>query len=205
MRTRCTDECAVMMFILGYRLQGLALVDLASLRKEQVTLKKVGDDEYYIINDVRRQKTNKPVKIIVEASNEMRILMTILLQQADERCGYLLPIYDNFMHPYNYVSEKDFSMGILVTQGDVNRHLRKVVKEINIQGRLNYDDYDDIDENITFYYMRHTFATTAIRSGVSAENLATMMGRRIEGISRYVQELTQDEELIAERKKIWGK
>ena len=60
-----------------------------------------------------------------------------------------------------------------------------------------------IDEKTTFYSARHTFASNFINSeGATAGELATLLGRNVSGIDRYIKELTTIQDIIAARNKM---
>jgi len=57
--------------------------------------------------------------------------------------------------------------------------------------------------NLTFYSMRHSFATSAIKNGVSPTSLATMMGRSQTGIFGYVDSLMSDNEMATAKTNLY--
>lgn len=63
-----SDAFFRMCFMLGYYLQGLALVDVLSLRVTQVKLRKATGESMYVIETCRR-KTGKGVKIVIPESH----------------------------------------------------------------------------------------------------------------------------------------
>ena len=51
--------------------------------------------------------------------------------------------------------------------------------------------------------MRHSFATSAIKNGVSPTSLATMMGRSQTGIFGYVDSLMSDNEMATAKTNLY--
>lgn len=53
-----------------------------------------------------------------------------------------------------------------------------------------------IDEGCTFYSYRHSYAVSYMRSGGSPLALATLMGRSVNTLATYVQELSEENDLV---------
>lgn len=169
-----TNEFAIAMYILGYTFGGLAFVDMANLRKEQIVVKEIDGKRYYSFNEVRRQKTHHPVPITIAIDDITRPLIDhYLLTPGD----YLFPIIDKEYTP------KELHKRMNSVEKSVNLHLRKVT-----------------GMDITYYSCRHTFASLyLVQPGASPIYLASMMGRSINGIWRYVQDVYSDNDMIRER------
>lgn len=52
-----------------------------------------------------------------------------------------------------------------------------------------------VDETLTYYQCRHTFCSMMVQSGQSINTIASMMGRSVNGISAYVQRITEEDTL----------
>lgn len=52
-----------------------------------------------------------------------------------------------------------------------------------------------IDPTLTYYQCRHSFATMLVNNGVSLNTIGTLLGRKIEGLSTYVQKITEEDKL----------
>ena len=172
-----SDEFALAMYVLGYRFGGLALVDMSNLRKDKLIVQKMGVLNYYIFRDVQRQKTNRPVPLIVKQDLITKPLIEYFLQTPGE---YLFPINDHTG------STKEQHKRMNTVARTINAHLHKVT-----------------GLNITYYSCRHTFASVYMNEeGSNPLHLATMMGRSPAGIFRYVQTIQSDEDIIAERSRM---
>ena len=172
-----TDEFALAMYILGYRFGGMAFVDLSNIRKNQVSTVEVDGNEYYSFKDIRRQKTNHPVPVIMAKDDITAPLMKFYMSSPGD---FLFPIQID--HPSEY-RRWTHLYGV---EKHVNNHLRKAT-----------------GMDITFYSLRHSFATHYINAeGSNPAHLAVLMGRSVNGIFRYVQEINTAEDILKERKRM---
>lgn len=169
-----TDEFALAMYILGYRFGGLALVDMANLRKDKLEVVRKGVLNYYVFRDVQRQKTNRPVPLIVKQDIITRPLVEYYLSTPGD---YLFPINDHIGSP------KEQHKRMNTVARTINNHLRKAT-----------------GLDITYYSCRHTFCTIAMNEpGINLPTVATLMGRSPAGIFRYVKEISSTEDIINAR------
>lgn len=172
-----SDEFTLAMYVLGYHFGGLALVDMANLRKDKLEIQKVGTLNYYVFRDVQRQKTNRPVPLIVKQDLTTRPLIEYYLSTPGP---YLFPINDHTGTPAQQHSRMN------TVARTINRHLQKIT-----------------GLDITYYSCRHSYATHYINTeGSNPVHLAAMMGRSPAGIFRYVQTIQSDEDIIAERSRM---
>lgn len=169
-----SDEFALAMYVLGYHFGGLALVDMANLRKDKLEVVRRGVLKYYVFRDVQRQKTNRPVPLIVKQDIITKPLIEYYLTTPGE---YLFPINDHTG------SDKEQHTRMNTVARTINSHLRKAT-----------------GLDITYYSCRHTFCTSAINEpGITLPTLANMMGRSPAGIFRYVKDLTGVDDIIKAR------
>lgn len=172
-----SDEFALAMYILGYHFGGLALVDMANLRKDKLEVVKKGVLKYYVFRDVQRQKTNRPVPLIVKQDIITKPLIEYYLTTPGE---YLFPINDHTG------SDKEQHARMNTVARTINSHLRKAT-----------------GLDITYYSCRHSFASVYMNEeGSNPLHLAAMMGRSPAGIFRYVQTIQSDEDIIHERSRM---
>jgi len=175
-----SDEFALAMYILGYTFGGLAFADMAELKKDQIITKEVEGKPCYIFNNVRRKKTNHPVPIMVTKDGFIEKLIEYYMSTPGE---YLFPIYN--VTPFNFNDESK-ALDLARVGRYVNNGLRRVT-----------------GLDITYYSCRHSFATHYVTTpGSSPVYLASMMGRSVNGIWRYVQDIYSNEELIRERSRM---
>lgn len=191
---RNSELFALACFLLSYHLQGLAFVDLARIKSENIKIADVDGVRYYQFTGLKRKKTNKEIKdIFVEITDEVIPLFHIFYETMDKREGYFLPILQNNDLRYNYDTEKKITEATGTYSVVVNKNLTEVFKRL------------DITEDATFYSARHSFATNYILSGGNPIYLAELMGRSVNGIFRYVTGLTSYEQNIKERSRVFGK
>lgn len=217
-------------FLLCYMFQGLALIDMAKLRLENVDSTRITDElNKYLVINTKRSKTHKPVPIAVRMDDLTILLITPYLKYMAEH-NYLLPILSD-----NDDTEVKVLNKMRYATSAINKNLKKIWNEYNMwvkhiteeyggvslpsQGiykgyfehRLVHDigiDKDNIEkflisENTTLYSARHTFATIFINSeGAKTSELAQMMGRSVSGIDRYIKDLMGVEEVLRARDKM---
>lgn len=187
---------AVAACLMGYYCRGLAFCDLVRIRKENVSVETVGKKEYYRISGLQRKKTNAVIQdIYIEISDEIRALFKCYIDTVDLRDGWLLPVLQNNEGSYRYDNAKKVSEATGSASVIVNKKLREVFDE------LGYDSDD-----ISYYCFRHSFASHYMANPDSNPvYLATMMGRNVSGIFRYVRSIESAEDMIRETEKIFGK
>lgn len=166
-----TDEFALAMYVLGYRFGGLAFVDMAGIKKSQVTVQNIGKGTYYIFNDVYRKKTTHHVPVMA---------------YKDMITGPLIEYYMSLPGDYLIPMDRSSRGRFYTISTAINRHIRKAT-----------------GMNITYYSCRHTLATAYCNTeGSNPIHLASIMGRSVSGIFRYVKELDTTEDIIKERARL---
>ena len=191
---RNSELFALACFLLSYHLQGLAFVDLARIKSENIKIADVDGVRYYQFTGLKRKKTNKEIKdIFVEITDEVIPLFHIFYETMDKREGYFLPVLQNNSMEYHYDTGKKVAEASGSCSVVINKNLTEVFKRLGIT------------EDATFYSARHSFATNYILSGGNPIYLAELMGRSVNGIFRYVTGLTSYEQNIKERSRVFGK
>lgn len=190
--SECFTLCA---FLLGYMMQGLAMVDLAKLKFSDLKEYEVIDKEqyeqdltdygafiaeqkkkvtkYYYI-ETTRQKTGVPVSIYIEQNLFQRLIKPIYHHQIEfnGQDNFILPIYSIDMEDSKDAKFKKLEYAIAVA----NKRIKQTAKKFNY------------DSDITFYSERHTFASTMRWNMVDNGLIAQMMGRSEKGLERYLKE-----------------
>lgn len=186
-------------FMLGYYLQGLALVDVLSLKVEQVKVRKATGEAMYVIETSRR-KTGKKVKIVIPDSHANRYRLFTLVYEAAVTAGrvYILPVMDTLgddeHHIYNKVNRLNC---------DLSRKLKQWWRHLNKTQLNRYP----IDIKTTSYYScRHTFATLYLQDpNANISELASLMGRNTEYIDTYIREIESDKTISEASDKVFGR
>lgn len=217
---RHTATHAMAIYLFGWLSNGLALVDIAKIKVDMIKSVTIKDKEYYKIQ-TDRAKTHVEVDILIEKDFYAQSIIPYMLKNANLRDSYLFPVLQNNKQEYKYLTEKQKSLAIETAGHAINKQLKKIViqvnkclVEFNEETNRKIEKYNERFENdsrveklesevcgellplnLTFYSMRHSFATSAIKNGVSPTRLATMMGRSQSGIFVYVDSLMSDDEM----------
>lgn len=217
------------MFFMCYEFQGLALIDLAKLKKTNFDTARMTDkSNRYIEVRTKRSKTRKEVPIAVRIDEFNAQLLTPYIYYM-EKNDFFLPI----LKKTDDTDEK-ILVKMRYATTSINKNLKEVWKEYNIWLKDLVDKYSNkplpkklykgwfehrlivnrninkenvanyyIDERTTFYSARHTFATIFINSeGAKTAELAQLMGRSVSGIDRYIKDLMNIEDVLKARDKM---
>ena len=170
------------LYLNSFYMQGLALCDLAELKVDQFTLKSgtrtekrmepipitrngqtataylpVEDEvqfQYYEVRDVQRLKTREKVPLVIELTYTTSSLLHYYMATANDRGGYLFPIYNGDM-----TDEQRFKRYKMV-QSTIGKKLKELAKAVNKYAKdNNVDNWVDIPSSFNFYSARHTFAS----------------------------------------------
>lgn len=186
-------ECLCLMC---FKMQGLAMCDLLRIRKENVNRQRIGDDEYYLFTNVKRQKTNQAINVIsVKRTDVNSVIFDAFFETMDERDGWFLPCM--------YISKSKPDDVVHGMTHLVNDKIPLIFRRID-------DEHDNVIKNtgvdvskISFYTFRHTFASVYVNEkGGNPVYLAEMMGRSVNNIFTYVNGLNSIESLIREKNKL---
>lgn len=187
---RNSELFAVCCGLMCYYLTGIAFCDLVRIKSENISVEEIDGKEYYRIKGLKRKKTNQEIKgLIVECTNDTMPLFQYFLWTMDKREEYLLPVLGG----YGYNGDKQISEAIGSCSTVVNKRLREVFAELGIK----------VDGVVSYYLFRHTVAKHLYMSGVSPYDISVLMARSVNGITRYIQTITSDSEIIRERSKLF--
>ena len=194
-----SDAFFRMCFMLGYYLQGLALVDVLSLRVTQVKLRKATGESMYVIETCRR-KTGKGVKIVIPEShaNRHRLLTLVYVSAVNSKREYLLPVMDRLGDEEDYMCNKVNRLNC-----DLSRKLKQWWRRLNKSELKRYP----IDlKNTSYYSCRHTFATLYLQNpNANISELASLMGRNTEYIDTYIREIESEKTISNASDKVYGR
>lgn len=185
-------ELYISLFLIGYRMQGLALADLLSLRTEMLSLKSYKGKEYLVINGLKRQKTGVSVEVVVEIDNTFKFLFNAFTDTMDERDGWVFPIYSNIK--FDKITDKI----VEDTRHRCTLKIASVMSSIASELNQRIDNPSlQFPPRITYYMCRHTFATMYMeRGGGNILALASMLGHNVSSTTNYVKELKNIDTLI---------
>lgn len=194
-----SDAFFRMCFMLGYYLQGLALVDVLSLKVAQVTSRKVSGETMYVI-ETNRRKTGKGVKIVIPDSHTNRYRLFTLVYEAAVNNGqvHILPLMDTFGDDELFIYNKVNRLNC-----DLSRKLKQWWRKLN---KTQLKRYPIDIKNTSYYSCRHTFATLYLRDpNANISELATLMGRNSEYIDTYIREIESDKTISKASDKVFGR
>lgn len=180
-------------WLCGVLFQGLAPVDLIQLKIKDLLIRDINGTTYYCW-DGKRQKTKMPVKIRIKVDEIYSAVMvkTFLMFHNGK---YLLPIMDG-------VDDTDSSKVMKRINNWISNHIDKfrdwlkvVNEEITKRNVANNDDIPLAPVDASFYSYRHSFAQMYLAKGGNVLALATLLGRSMDTISTYVEQLQEDNDL----------
>lgn len=175
-----SNEACLAFFCFSYLCGGLAPIDVAKIRIEDVKNEMIKNVYYYVIN-TRRSKTNVPVKCLIRKNELTTKLMNVLMSSGVMLFGIIEGVdghmIDKRLNYLSYYGKKCLINEII----EINKGLK-----------------DKIDiNNVTFYSARHTLATVLVNENVSLNGIASVMGRSINNIGTYIKSLTKTNELAS--------
>lgn len=178
----------VYFYMLMVLLQGLAPMDIALLKKSQVEMKRIGNQWYYAI-DTKRQKTGVPVKIRILKSEYSDLMLQPLNQTAGE---YLLPYIQPSM------TEVQIHRIVYRELACMNVRLKWWWQRFNklIGDKYHTGEVQKIPDDATMYSARHSYAMAYMANGGNPIQLATLLGRSVEGLGVYVKQLSAESDLV---------
>ena len=182
-------------WLLGYYLQGLSPIDICMLKKKDFVIKEINGEDWYCI-DTSRMKTKVGVKIRIKVHTiYSQVMIGRMLMEGDE---WFLPI----MHGLDGNNENRCKNRLkYVSDYWIDKKLGEWWRELN-QVIIQKNAVEDakiplIDESCTMYSYRHSFAQMYINNPqASPLALATLMGRSVNTLATYIQQLKEEDDLV---------
>lgn len=201
-----SKEFALWFYLCGCTMQGLAPIDLALLRWDDMASE---TSEVWMFK-LRRRKTGQPVDVAVWKSERNMSLLAPCIGRRTEGRQLLFPLMDGIDTDDAEAVERRENAVI----SGMASSLKKVWREFNrwIVARAE-DGFDAclyngdgtvrerkritsgnvidvlVDEQFTMYSYRHTFATIFMENGGTAYDLARLLGRTVASIDEYLASL----------------
>lgn len=186
-----SEAFSVGLFLLSFNMQGLALVDLLSLRKSdfqiynysnkqslQDNLLNPQSKQYFRI-ETQRNKTGKNVTIFIPIDQFMMFCNIIFNGHFNpDSIGdddYFFPVFNKKMDEIELFKKRQ------VLQNMSNRKIKSFAKKIGI------------NDDITFYTARHSFASILNWNGINPSLIAQMMGRDVTDIQVYLKQFNDNQ------------
>lgn len=182
-------------WLLGYYLQGLSPIDICMLKKEDFVVKRINDEDWYCI-DTSREKTKVGVKIRIKVHTiYSQVMIERLLMEGDK---WFLPIMHGMKGDDDVACKTRmrsiFSYWINSKLCDWWDELNEFIIKRNVENGLNIPL---IDRDCTMYSYRHSFAQMYINNPqASPIALATLMGRSVNTLATYIEQLKEEDDLV---------
>lgn len=190
---RCSKEFSILWFLLMYKMNGSAPIDVALLRPNDCKRVSINGEDYWAI-DIRRRKTSRDVHIRFR-----RDLLTIIgFEHFLGRAGqYVYPI----LNTWEGQTERQLMEQCHHTSSYAIIHVREAFERINENiakdnvEKGNREPLIDV-QRVVMYTCRHSFAQQYLGSpGATVNGLASLMARSANTIATYVKQITRDEEI----------
>jgi site-specific recombinase XerD len=193
LRKRTSKEWGILWFLLCYKLNGSAPVDVALLKLSECKNIEINGERYWAI-DFKRQKTKRDVH--VRWKRDMFSIIALEHFMGDSCNGYVYRVID-MDDEYKKLKQSSRNAEVAL------KWVRKAFEEINgkiIQSNVDNGVREPLIEvqRVDMYTARHSFANHFINSpNATIGGLASLMARSPNTIATYVHQLTKDEEIAS--------
>ena len=126
----------------------------------------------------------------------------IYLMKVDWNSVERKPIEGDYYYTFNIHRQKTKEVATIMTPvTPLTEELLELLKtkpwtKYKIQYTLVINKHlKKIDPTLTYYQCRHSFATMLVSSNVSLNTIATLLGRSVEGLSTYINKITEQKKL----------
>lgn len=193
---RWTAEFGILWFLMQYKMNGSAPVDVALLKRSQCERIIINGEEYWKI-ETRRRKTSRDVHIRLKRDLLVIIGLEHFLAYGDG--DYVYPI----INTWEGQSESQMLEQSHKTSTKAIKWVRKAFERINADiardNVINHVNEPMVDVNrLVMYTARHSFASQYLSSpNATVNGLASLMARSANTIATYVHQLTKDEEIAS--------
>lgn len=192
---RFSVEFAALFFLMLFRTNGSAPIDLARLHIDNCSRTTVNGEDYWKLQ-FRRSKTGVPVTVLLKRDILTMVGFEHYLHTAHLRGGLVYPILKEGLDDHQRIN----SMNKLCFYA--NKHLKDIARVINqktIENNVKNGTNEpliDVDA-FTLYIARHSKANDYLSfPGANLHALATLMGRSASTLHVYVHQIQGDKELI---------
>ena len=192
---RNSAEFGILWFLLCYKFNGSAPIEIAKLRPTDVKRVTINGKEYFSI-DIERQKTKTQVHIRLPRD----VFSIIALEHFLGRCNgkYVYPIIPSYVE-----DDKRMLKSSHHAAEKAVKCLRKAFNDIN--GDIARDNVDKRQkepqiesERVVLYTARHSFAQHYLSSpNATVAGLASLLARSPNTIATYIAQITRDEDVAS--------
>lgn len=193
---RYSKEFGILWFLMSYKCNGSAPIELALLRCTDCKRVTIGGNDYWAI-DIRRKKTGRDVHIRLKRD----ILTIIGLEHflGFSTNGYVYPIInwsDGLTERQILEQSHKIANKATIKVRDAYREINEDIAKANAESDV-VEPTVDVDR-LVFYTCRHSFAQHYLCSpGSTVNGLASLMARSPNTIATYIKQITRDEEIVS--------
>lgn len=192
---RSSAEFSILWFLLMYKLNGSAPIEIAMLKCSDCKLIEINNQQYWAI-DFRRQKSNAEVHVRLKRDIFSIIGVEHFIGRSTN--GMLYPIVTDASGDVEKMHRASWKASETAI-----RHIRNAFKAINAATiQHNVDNHCNEPlvqyEKVVMYSARHSFSSHYINTpGSTINGLASLLARSPNSIATYIHQLTKDEEIAA--------
>lgn len=190
-----SDLFARYLFMIMVLWQGMAPVDIGHVRKEDIKIKSIKNEDWYCW-DGKRSKTSKDIKVRIRCHTVYSQVMvnTMLMFNESE---WFLPLLNGMnKETLEDQRKKRISNALVTLSPKLKQWFVEINGEIARRKVENNEVYQLIPTECTYYSARHSYAMMFMAKGGSPLALATMLGRSVNTLAQYVKLLEEDEDIV---------
>ena len=192
LQNRRRDLFGIMWFLMCYKLNGSAPIELAVLKPGDCKRVISGGEEYYSI-DIKRQKTDTPVHIRLKRDLLTIICLEHYLMYSGE---YVYPIVKGVGLTEKQIMGQSHKYANMAVQA-VRRAFTRINEDIARDNVANGCNEPTVDtERVVLYTARHSYAMHYLTSpGSTVAGLASLLSRSPNSIATYISQITRNEDI----------
>lgn len=199
---KLTPENVMGLFCFSYLAGGLAPIDCLLLKPSDVEEKIINGKSYYVAH-LKRSKTGQPVNVIIKITPAAAALLVALKERGGQRLFSILEgVKDNDNEAITKRKRYLAGQGQAVLRSVLNEVNERII--IHNRGVAIPEPLINLKE-VTFYSARHTLATVLANSNVGLNVIASVMGRSVDDIGRYIKSLNNESELATALESLYGR
>lgn len=190
---RTSKEWGILWFLLCYKLNGSAPVDVVKLRIDECKSIEIKGERYWAL-DFKRKKTKTDVH--VRWKRDMFCIIALEHFMGKSKGGYVYPVLDTVDEDKMTRQSGKYALSAL-------KWVREAFEEINgniIQFNVDNDVHKPLIEpnRVDMYTARHSFANHYLNSpNATISGLASLLSRSPNTVATYVHQLTKDEDIAS--------
>lgn len=187
---RYSKEFGILWFLLCYKLNGSAPVEIAMLKSSDCKRIRIGEDDYWAI-DFKRRKTSTDVR--VRWKRDLFCIIALEHFMGMTKNCFVYPIIekvDDDEYKMNRVSQRETEYA----RKWVREAFQSINKDIINNNVDNNKNEPLVDVNsVVMYTARHSFACHYLRKpNASVSGLSSLLSRSPNTIATYIHQLTDD-------------